>query len=91
MKEKQICWTGSQGEYDDPVSLSQFLILVMFHVGGPPENPLAKLVPLPKSRTKRKPPEAVRERFTSLIILMHRCRTTFNQGSKDEFKRIQIK
>ncbi len=30
-KEKQICWTGSQGEYDDPVSLSQFLILVMFH------------------------------------------------------------
>jgi len=31
MKEKQICWTGSQGEYDDPVSLSQFLILVMFH------------------------------------------------------------
>ena len=31
MKEKQICWTGSQGEYDDPVSLSQFQILVMFH------------------------------------------------------------
>ena len=31
MKEKQICWTGSQDEYDDPVSLSQFLILVMFH------------------------------------------------------------
>ncbi len=31
MKEKQICWAGSQGEYDDPVSLSQFLILVMFH------------------------------------------------------------
>ena len=31
MKEKQICWTGSQGEYDDPVSLSQFLILVTFH------------------------------------------------------------
>ena len=31
MKEKQICWTGSQGEYDDSVSLSQFLIMVMFH------------------------------------------------------------
>jgi len=31
MKEKQICWTGSQGEYDDRISLSQFLILIMFH------------------------------------------------------------
>jgi hypothetical protein len=31
VKEKQICWTGSQGEYDDPVSLSKFLNLVMFH------------------------------------------------------------
>jgi hypothetical protein len=31
MKEKQICWIGSQGEYNDPVSLYQFLIPVMFH------------------------------------------------------------
>ncbi len=30
MKGKKIPWTGSQGEHDDPVILSQFLILVVF-------------------------------------------------------------
>ncbi|MAF33712.1 MAG: hypothetical protein CL941_07155 [Desulfobacter sp.] len=30
MKDKKICWAGSQGEHDDPVILSRFLILVVF-------------------------------------------------------------
>jgi hypothetical protein len=50
MKEKQICWTGSQGEYDDPVSLSQFLILFMFHFSvRRQQSPGAKILAQSKS------------------------------------------
>ena len=50
MKEKQICWTGSQGEYDDPVSLSQFLILFMFHFSvRRQQNPGANILAQSKS------------------------------------------
>jgi hypothetical protein len=50
MKEKQICWTGSQSEYDDPVSLSQFLILFMFHFSvRRQQNPGANILAQSKS------------------------------------------
>jgi hypothetical protein len=44
MKETQICWTGSQGEYDDPASLSQLLILVLIGAAAfllPPAGKMA--------------------------------------------------